>query len=66
MNVRRCSCNRIINIDRVKKCEVCGQHTSEMTVVPSTSKNIKEAEFFDLVNEIIDDYIEHPEEYFWI
>ena len=63
MNIKRCKCGVILDTDKVKKCVICEQKASEMAIVPSTSKNIEEAEFFDLLDEVINETLEHPEKH---
>lgn len=65
MNVKKCKCGLILNTDKIKKCVVCGQSAPQMTVVPSTIKNIKEAEFIELMDEMANEVNKHPEKYIW-
>jgi hypothetical protein len=56
MNIKRCKkCKTVQYVNNEQeKCTVCEADVSEMTIVPSTVKNMKEARLFELADEMME------------
>lgn len=64
MNIRKCkSCGSIQDVKNKKTCFVCGSRITGALAVPSTSKNIKEAEVFQLIEEVFEHIDQNREDY---
>jgi len=63
MNVRKCTeCGIIQNVKNDQEgCSECGANISDTIVVPSTIKNINEAQLTDLLGDVFD-YIDNDRE----
>lgn len=57
MNTRRCQCGTIFDANSRSSCPFCSMDIQRTKAIPSTIKNIKRAEIWDIVDEAVVDIL---------